>query len=144
MANPRTANPGLSQYFQLLGQEVGYQRRKGRYSSPRGYITVSPAHPKLCRLWVSAHLLHPFTLLKLFCMKNSISFLCCPLVALESNPAVWKDLTCCQSHQDSAAKQDEPCSGKGSRPTREGAMTVARRPIIAISYRFGCPSELPY
>lgn len=51
---------------QILGWEVRYQRTKGRYSSPCGYVMVSPTHPELYHLWVSAHLLHPFTLLNFF------------------------------------------------------------------------------
>lgn len=71
-----------------------------------------------------------------FFMKSSILFLCCPLTALESKPPLWKDPTCCHPTRIqllSPAKQDEPCSGKGSHPTHEGTTTAARGPSSATS-----------
>lgn len=62
-------------------------------------------------------------------MKNSNLFLCCTPVALADSPALWKDLTPCQSHQD-LTHQDVPCAERD--PTLCWAMTAARGTIKEI------------
>lgn len=108
-----------------------YQRRKRRYSSLLHVGTLWYHQPGQSSFTcgVSAHLLPHFAFLKLFCMKNSNLFLCCTPVALAGSPALWKDLTPCQSHQD-LTHQDVPCAERD--PTLCWAMTAARGTITEI------------